>query len=142
MVRLRLVRERAAKPYPTLRQVRDARDVYLAFRSEAEEADRESFHVVVLDGKNRVLGFNLVSIGSLTAALVHPREVFKPAVLANAAALILVHNHPSGNPEPSAEDRAITQRLRQAGELLGIRVLDHVIIGDDDFVSLAERAGW
>ena len=82
-------------------------------------------------------------MGSLTAALVHPREVFKAAILSNAAALILVHNHPSGDPTPSAEDRAITERLRQVGELVGIRVLDHVVIGDEgQFVSLAEQEGW
>jgi len=96
-----------------------------------------------LDGKNQVLGFNVVSIGSLTAALVHAREVFKPAILGNAAAIILVHNHPSGDPEPSAEDQALTARLKQAGELLGIRVLDHVVIGDDGrHVSMAETGSW
>jgi len=85
---------------------------------------------VPLDGKNRALGFHIVSVGTLTASLVHPLEVFKLAILANVAAIIVVHNHPSGDPTPSAEDVAITQRLRQAGELLGIRVLDHVVVGD------------
>lgn len=94
---------------------------------------------MLLDGKNRLAGFNVVSIGSLTASLVHPREVFKAAILANAAAMIVVHNHPSGDPTPSAEDIAITQRLRQAGELLGISLLDHVVIGDDRYVSFADE---
>ncbi len=94
----------------------------------------------MLNGKNDVLGFNVASTGSLTAALVHPREIFKPAILANAAALILVHNHPSGDPDPSPEDRAITSRLKEAGEIVGIRVLDHVVIGDDDrFRSFADE---
>lgn len=124
------------------RLVRDAGAVYSAFREEAELLDRERFSVVLLDGKNRVLGIHIVSVGSLTAALVHPREVFKAAILANAASVILVHNHPSGDPEPSAEDRALTARLRQAGELLGITVLDHVVIGDGSYTSLAERVGW
>src|SRR5437870_10653344 len=138
MYELKVVRERR-QGYGTLRRVRSAQDVYDAFRERFEPLDREQFVVVLLDGKNRVLGFNVVSTGSLTAALVHPREVFKPAMLANAAALILVHNHPSGDPEPSAEDRAITERLRHAGELLGIRILDHVVIGDGRFVSFAEQ---
>jgi DNA repair protein RadC len=73
------------------------------------------------------MGFNTVSVGSLTASLVHPREVFKPAIIGNPASLILVHNHPSGDPEPSPEDRALTRRLKEAGELPGIRVLDHVV---------------
>ena len=87
-----------------------------------------------------MLGFNVVSVGSLTAALVHPREVFKPVILANAAAVILLHNHPSGSAEPSAEDRALTERLEHAGELLGIRVLDHIILGDGHYRSKGE--GW
>jgi DNA repair protein RadC len=142
MFELKVVRERRVG-YGTSPRVRDAREVYDAFRAHFAPLDREQFVVVVLDGKNQVLGFNVVSTGSLTAALVHPREVFKPAILENAAALILVHNHPSGDPAPSAEDEAITTRLRQAGELLGIRVLDHVVIGDEGrYVSMAETGGW
>jgi DNA repair protein RadC len=77
-----------------------------------------------------------------STALVHPREVFRPAVRLGAAALVLVHNHPSGDPSPSSEDVALTERLRQAGELLGIRVLDHVVIGQGGYASLAEQDGW
>ena len=142
MYEIRVVRERRPK-YPAPRSVRDARAVADAFAEHFAPLDREHFVVLLLDGKNRIVGFNVVSIGSLTAALVHPREVFKAAILSNAAALILVHNHPSGDPTPSAEDRAITERLRQVGELVGIRVLDHVVIGDEgQFVSLAEQEGW
>jgi DNA repair protein RadC len=105
-----------------------------------ENEDREHFTVVLLDARNRVVGVNTVSIGTLTASLVHPREVFKPAILANAAAIIVAHNHPSGDPEPSNEDVAITQRLGEAGALLGIRLLDHLVLGADGaFVSLADR---
>jgi DNA repair protein RadC len=93
------------------------------------DADREHFVVILLDQKHGVIGINTVSVGSLTASVVNPREVFKPAILANAAAIICGHNHPSGDPQPSREDRAITTKLFDAGKLLGIDVLDHVIIG-------------
>jgi len=138
MYELKVVRERR-QGYGTVRRVRDPRQVYDAFREEFDQLDREMFVVLLLDGKNQLLGFNVVSIGCLTAALVHPREVFKPAILANAASLILAHNHPSGDPEPSAEDRAITERLRHAGDVMGIKILDHVVIGDGLFTSFAEQ---
>ncbi len=93
--------------------------------------DREHFVVLMLNAKNRLLGLNTVSVGSLTSAVVGPAEVFKPAILANAAAILLSHNHLSTDPTPSAEDRAITNRLVQVGDLLNIRVLDHIIIGDE-----------
>jgi DNA repair protein RadC len=95
------------------------------------DADREHFVVVLLDQKHGVIGINTVSIGSLTASVVNPREVFKPAILANAASIICGHNHPSGDPNPSQEDRAITAKLVHVGTLHGIDVLDHVIIGAD-----------
>ena len=93
--------------------------------------DREQFLVVMLDGKNKPIGINVVSVGTLTASLIHPREVFKPAILSSAAAVIFVHNHPSGDAEPSFEDRAVTKRLCEGGTLLGIKVLDHVILGEE-----------
>jgi DNA repair protein RadC len=92
--------------------------------------DREHFVILLLDQKNQVIGIHTVSVGSLTASIVHPREVYKVAILRNAAAIICGHNHPSGDCQPSREDRAITQRLVEAGKLLGIAVLDHIIIGD------------
>jgi DNA repair protein RadC len=142
MYELRVVRERR-HGYGRRRRIREARDIFEAFKDHFAPLDREQFVVVLLDGKNnvlthRVLGFNVVSTGTLTAALVHPREVFVAAILQNAAAIVLLHNHPSGDPEPSAEDRAITERLKQAGELLGIKILDHVIIGDGGFRSFAD----
>jgi DNA repair protein RadC len=139
MYELKVIRERR-QGYGTVRRIRDAAQVYEAFREEFGRLDREVFVVLLLDGRNQLLGFNTVSIGSLTSALVHPREVFKPVILANAAAVILLHNHPSGSAEPSAEDRALTSRLEQAGELLGIRVVDHIVVGDGEFRSKSE--GW
>ena len=104
------------------------------------ETDREVFAVALLTIRHRVIGLHTVSVGCLTSSLVHPREVFKPAILAGAAALLLAHNHPSGDPEPSAEDIALTRRLVSAGQLLGIEVLDHLILGESGrFVSLRER---
>ena len=126
---LELGRRAAARPLAVGGPIQDAAAVYGHFRGRLPQLEREVFYVLLLDGKNRVQGEVRVSEGSLTAALVHPREVFAPAIRHAAAALILVHNHPSGDPTPSAEDRAITQRLRQAGELVGIRVLDHVVVG-------------
>jgi DNA repair protein RadC len=139
---LELGRRAGAVPLRMGVAVRDAAGVYDHFRGRLPQLDREMFYALLLDGKNRVRGEVRVSEGSLTAALVHPREVFAPAVREAAASLILVHNHPSGDPTPSLEDGAITQRLRQAGDLVGIRVLDHVVLGRGRWVSMAERDGW
>ena len=103
--------------------------------------DREQFLVCGLDAKNCIIGVNLVSIGSLTLAIVHPREVFKPLILMNAAAWICAHNHPSGDPTPSQEDRVLTTRLRQGADLLGISLLDHLILADERCYSFADQ-GW
>jgi DNA repair protein RadC len=105
------------------------------------DVDREHFVVIMLDQKNKVIGINTVSIGSLTASIVHPREVWKAPILSNAAAIILAHNHPSGQPQPSQEDRVLTVRLVAAGKLLGISVVDHVIIGDgtSSYFSFADE---
>ncbi len=100
--------------------------------------DREHFRAVLLNTKNRILGIRTISIGSLNASVVHAREVFKAAVTESAQAIVLVHNHPSGQPEPSPEDVAVTERLASAGRILGIEILDHVILGDRDYVSLKE----
>jgi DNA repair protein RadC len=109
---------------------RCAEDVARLLRHYLANVDREHFVVVLLDRKHQVIGVNTVAVGSLTAAVVHPREVMKAAVLANAAEMILVHNHPSGDPSPSTEDQQLTTRLVQAGRVLGITVVDHIIIGD------------
>ncbi len=115
------------------------RDAFEILMSEIGSADREIFLTLLLDTRHRVIGVHQVSVGSLNASVVHPRETFKAAMLANAAAMILAHCHPSGDPEPSAEDLAVTARLHQAGELLGLPILDHLIIGHDRFVSLKEQ---
>jgi|SRR5690349_5004968 len=101
--------------------------------------DREGFLVIHLDSRNAIRSMELVSIGSLNSCIVHPREVFKAAILANAASIILAHNHPSGDPTPSPEDLAITRRLRRAGQLLGIDVRDHVVVTAEAYVSFMER---
>ena len=103
--------------------------------------DREQFLVCGLDAKHCVIGVNIVSIGSLTLAIVHPREVFKPLILMNAGAWICAHNHPSGDPLPSPEDRVLTSRLRQGADLLGITLLDHLILTDEGCYSFADQ-GW
>jgi DNA repair protein RadC len=103
------------------------------------DCDREELVCCHLDVKNRLISRETVPVGHLTSALVHPREVCKGAILANAAAVVLVHDHPSGDPQPSVEDVDITRRLVQAGRLLGVPVLDHVMLGRRGHVSLAER---
>lgn len=97
---------------------------------------KEEFVVILLNTKNSVIGINTVSIGTVNSSLVHPREVFQPALLANATSVILAHNHPSGDTNPSSEDLGVTRRLVEAGKILGIDVLDHVIYGDGFILSL------
>ncbi len=109
-------------------------------RKFLEEADREQVIVCCLDTKNQPVSMNIVSIGTINSSLVHPREVFKTAILSNAASIILFHNHPSGDPEPSVEDTTITKRIKEAGTLMGIELLDHVIIGSEGrFYSMKEQ---
>jgi DNA repair protein RadC len=139
---LELGRRAQALPLGVGSPVRDAESVWAHFRGRLPQLDREAFYVLLLDGKNRVQAEVRVSEGSLTAALVHPREVFAPAIRDGAAALILVHNHPSGDPTPSAEDVALTERLRQVGDLVGVRILDHVVVGRGRWVSMAEAGSW
>ncbi|MFN8544793.1 MAG: DNA repair protein RadC [Candidatus Binatia bacterium] len=139
---LELGRRATSVPCAVGRPVRDAAEVWAHFRGRLPQLDREVFCLLLLDGRNRVQGEVRVSEGSLTATLVHPREVFAPALRAAAAAIVLVHNHPSGDPTPSAEDAALTERLRQAGELVGVRVLDHVVVGHGRYVSMAEAGRW
>jgi len=125
-------------PYGVLR---DSAAAAAALRPYFAGLDREQFLVCSLDARNAAIGVNIVSIGSLTLSIVHPREVFKSAILMNACAIIAVHNHPSGDPNPSPEDRTLTTRLREAGDLLGIKLLDHLILGDDRLYSFADQ-GW
>ena len=100
---------------------------------------KEMFLTLHLDGKNRIICMDVVSIGSLNQSIVEPRSVYQTACLSNAAALILVHQHPTGDPSPSSEDISITRRLKEAGEIMGIKVLDHVIVGNGEYLSFVER---
>ena len=118
--------------------VRGPRDVFEHFHPRLRHASQERFFVVLLDGRHRVIRHELVSQGTLTASLVHPREVFRPALREAAAALVLVHNHPSGDPTPSREDCEVTERLSRAGELLGVPVLDHVVVAEHGYSSLRD----
>ncbi len=113
-------------------------DVDRLLRGRIANLDRENFVVVLLNTKNEVTDTSLVSVGTLSASLVHPREVFKPAIRASAASVILAHNHPSGEVEPSREDREVTKRLKESAKILGIEVLDHVIVGDG-YYSMKEH---
>lgn len=113
-------------------------DVYNAFKN-LHETDREKFYAIHLDTKNNVIGVDMVSQGSLSSSPVHPREVYKPAILNSAASIILVHSHPSGEPEPSISDRELTIQLEQVAEVMGIEVLDHVIIGRGEYYSFADK---
>jgi DNA repair protein RadC len=139
---IELGRRAAAVPIGFGDPVRDAASVYAHVRGRLPQLDRELFLALLLDGRNRLRAEICVSEGTLTTALVHPREVFAPAIRDRAAALILVHNHPSGDPTPSSEDVALTDRLRQVGEVVGIRVLDHVVVGHGRYISFAEERRW
>ena len=120
-------------------QFRHGQDFYDHFHLRLRDLKREVFIVTLLDQKHCLIGEETVSSGSLTETLVHPREVFAAAVRARAAAVAVVHNHPSGDPTPSPQDKAITKRLESAASLLGIRLLDHVIIGDGRYYSMVEE---
>jgi len=118
--------------------IRGPEDIAGIFMDEMRHLDREHFKAALLNTKNRILKVVTVSIGSLSASIVHPREILKPAISASAASIVLVHNHPTGDPTPSQEDIQFTQRFAKCGELLGIRLLDHVIIGAGRYRSLKE----
>jgi len=107
--------------------------------TSVEEEAQEVFGVLILNTKHKIVAVHEVSRGTLNNSIIHPREVFKPAVLHNAAAIICFHNHPSGDTEPSKDDIEATKRLIEAGKIMGIEILDHIIVGDDRYVSLKER---
>ena len=134
-VRVMLVKDPPASYYPAIHSSQEVVDL----SQDMLSLDREEFRVLLLNAKHKVMGVHTVSIGSLTVSIVHPREVYKAAILANAAAIIGIHNHPSGNPDPSPEDHALTKRLGEAGDLLGITLLDHVIIGENTHYSFADQ---
>ncbi|MDH3212709.1 MAG: DNA repair protein RadC [Myxococcales bacterium] len=138
---LEIGRRLAARRLPAGSVIRGPEDVYRHFHPSLRLVPHERFLVLLLNGRHRLLRQEVVSQGTLTASLVHPREVFRPALREAAAALILVHNHPSGDPTPSPEDREVTDRLAKAGEILGVRVLDHVVVAEHGYCSLREE-GW
>lgn len=141
--RLRAAREAGQRAWAYERK---APKIYLSGPSDVADMlmhemaglDREHFRAILLNTKNRILGIRTISVGSLNSSVVHAREVFKAAVSESAQAIVLVHNHPSGVPDPSPEDIAVTERLSEAGRILGIEVLDHVVLGGQGFVSLKE----
>lgn len=128
-------------PLTTGTVITQSRTVFEHYYPLLRDVRRELFKVILLDAKHAVIREKTVSEGTLTSSLVHPREVFNEAVRESAAAVIFLHNHPSGDPKPSQEDRALTVRLQEAGDILGVQVLDHVIIGDGRYVSFADE-GW
>ncbi|AKB24838.1 DNA repair protein RadC [Methanosarcina sp. MTP4] len=121
------------------RKVRSPKDVYTLMYPKMREQKKERFITLYLDTKNQILKEETVSIGSLNASIVHPREVFKSALMESSASVIMIHNHPSGDPSPSREDIMVTEKLVEGGKLLGIDVLDHIIIGDGRYVSLKDE---
>ncbi len=119
-----------------LTKISSPEDYYDLAKRYIDDMDREIFIALALDTKNRPTAIQTVSIGSLNSSIVHPREVYKMAILSNAASIIVAHNHPSGDPIPSSEDLNISKRLINAGEILGIKMLDHLIIGEDTYYSM------
>jgi DNA repair protein RadC len=137
VISLKMVREKTF-PYAT-NIIRSPLDVFKLAREFLGEEDREHCVVLCLDTKNKITAVHTVSVGTLNSACVHPREVFKICILANSASFILLHNHPSNDTTPSPEDIQLTQRVKDAGELIGIELLDHVIISQDSHFSLKEH---
>jgi DNA repair protein RadC len=122
--------------------VRGSGDVYAHFRERLAAETAEHFFAILLDNKHRKMRDVLVSKGSLTASIVHPRDIFLQVIRYAAAAVVFVHNHPSGDPTPSKEDLEITRRLREVGDVIGVRVLDHVVIGQGRYVSFVDDGYW
>ena len=138
--RIVLVKEKVGR-YELPRKTNSPEQAYNAIKTitNVQEEAQEVFGVLILNTKNKIVAVHEISRGTLNSSMVHPREVFKPAVLHNASAIICFHNHPSGDPEPSRDDIEVTKRLVEAGKIMGIEVFDHIIVGDDRYVSLKER---
>ena len=134
-----LFRRVAACPLKRGRAYSSSQDVFQHFKSRLSHLQKECFWILLLDGKNRLLRLQRIAEGSLTAALAHPREVFRPAVQEASAGIICVHNHPSGDPKPSGEDIELTRRLAETGRVLGIRLLDHIVVSDHGYFSFADE---
>lgn len=138
--RIVLVKEKVGR-YELPRESGSPEDAYKAITTitNVQEEAQEVFGILILNTKNKIVAVHEISRGTLSSTPLHPREVFKPAVLHNAAAIICFHNHPSGDTEPSKDDIEATKRLIEAGKIMGIEILDHIIVGDDRYVSLKER---
>jgi len=120
--------------------IKNPEAVVKAIRTSIKDKAKEHFKLILLNPRNKIIGISTISIGTLNASLVHPREVFKDAIMHSAASVILAHNHPSGDPEPSEDDLTITKRLTEAGKILGVEVIDHIIVGKNSFFSFKEKA--
>ncbi len=128
-----------SEPLPAGTFITGSRQLFEHMREQFRGIKKEHFYVLLLDTKHRIIRRERVSVGSLNESIVHPREVFRNAIRESAAKVIFVHNHPSGNPDPSPQDRRLTARLAEAGDLVGIKVLDHVVVGDESYFSFAEQ---
>lgn len=138
IVSIKMVREGSI--LYNMRKISSPSDAVSLGKQFLEHSDREKLIACCLDTKNQPLSISVVSIGSLNASIVHPREVFKVAILSNAASIIIFHNHPSGDPSPSGEDINVTNRLKEAGKLIGVEIIDHIIIGSESsYCSLKEK---
>ncbi|MEW6003559.1 MAG: DNA repair protein RadC [Nitrospirota bacterium] len=119
--------------------IKDPQSVVKAIRASIKDKAKEHFKLILLNARNKIIGISTISVGSLNASIVHPREVFKDAIMHNAYSVVLAHNHPSGDPEPSEDDLTMTKRLIEAGKILGIEVLDHIIITKNGYFSFKDR---
>ena len=137
IVSIKMVREGSTK-YEN-RKIETPFDAYVLLKRFLEDSDREKLLVVCLDTKNQPINICTVSVGTLNSSLVHPREVFKTAILSNSNQIMLAHNHPSGISAPSNEDKAMTSRIKDAGVILGIELIDHIIIGSNEYFSFKEN---
>ena len=135
--RVTLVREGSSRNENNI--IRTPEDVVSILSAEYEDAVVETALMLALDTKNKVIGIFTISTGSLNSSIIHPRDIFQRSVLCNAAAIILSHNHPSGDPSPSPEDVAMTRAAREAGRILDVEVLDHIVIGHNKFVSMKDK---
>jgi DNA repair protein RadC len=127
------------EPEPKDFNIKNPESVVKAIRSSIKDKAKEHFKLILLNPRNKIIGISTISIGTLNASLVHPREVFKDAIVHSAASVVLAHNHPSGDPEPSEDDIKITNKLVESGKILGIEVIDHIVIGKNNFCSFKEK---
>nr|WP_204251450.1 DNA repair protein RadC [Exiguobacterium sp. N4-1P] len=139
LVEITRIRQEVREPDVPLEttHITSPEDAFLVARRFIQDDDREVFLVILLNTKNRVIAVHRAHVGSINSSIIHPREIFKSAILNNATSLIVSHQHPSGDPKPSLEDIEVTERLQEVGRIIGIKLLDHIVVGaGDDYVSL------